>query len=416
MKNWMSRCAALIGTVLSLSSFAQVCQEVSLYKGDETGKLEQVGSTFPEFPEWQANWGTMDGMTPPYIRFSGMKNDAGDWTGLLSFDALPKSIRGGYLKAKVRSTQKARIGFWLKGSFGTSQIYFKSIEANKTVSVEIPVSALVGESLVQVDHLGLGIFDVAAYQYTTLFVDDLLLTCEVKSSGVTDSSSETEYTYSDVTPSSPERQVHFVRNVYPETSMAYSVEERQSIANSTSNQIVISEMEQNQIESFMAKTSMEPVESRNGWRRNMYFLDRNRLKDSVIANPRALLYEAETFSANNGNREMPILIGNVDYGYSVCADTACATTAILNARLLQAGLPTASVGGSKIRLHYDPYFVSTNRKSLPTLQVYAKGVWNDVSPKSHLDLEFESAGVQKIQVKLSEGGVEVNQNLFVEVE
>ena len=55
MKSRMSRCAALIGTVLSLSSFAQVCNDVSLYKNGETGKMEITGMTFPEAPEWSAN-------------------------------------------------------------------------------------------------------------------------------------------------------------------------------------------------------------------------------------------------------------------------------------------------------------------------------------------------------------------------
>ena len=57
MKSRMSRCAALIGTVLSLSSFAQVCNDVSLYKNGEAGKMETAGMTFPESPEWSANWG-----------------------------------------------------------------------------------------------------------------------------------------------------------------------------------------------------------------------------------------------------------------------------------------------------------------------------------------------------------------------
>ena len=51
MKSRMSRCAALMGTVLSLSSYAQVCQEISLYKNGESGKMETAGMTFPEAPE-----------------------------------------------------------------------------------------------------------------------------------------------------------------------------------------------------------------------------------------------------------------------------------------------------------------------------------------------------------------------------
>ena len=93
--NRITRCAALVGTVLSLSSYAQVCNEVSLYKNGESGKMVQ--STFPEAPEWNANWGELsqggtEALTPPYIRWSGMKDMAGDWTGLLSLSNLPVSV------------------------------------------------------------------------------------------------------------------------------------------------------------------------------------------------------------------------------------------------------------------------------------------------------------------------------------
>ena len=106
MKNRMSRCAALIGTVLSLSSFAQVCNDVSLYKNGEAGKMETTNMTFPEAPEWSANWGEMnpgerEALTPPYIRLSGMKGKAGDWTGLLTLNKLPITVQSGNVLLKV---------------------------------------------------------------------------------------------------------------------------------------------------------------------------------------------------------------------------------------------------------------------------------------------------------------------------
>ena len=115
MKNRISRCAALIGTVLSLSSFAQVCQEVSLYKNGEAGKMDTAETRFPEAPEWSANWGEMEALTPPYIRLSGQKDRAGDWTGTLSLAHLPATVQNGNLMLNVRSTQNARFGVWLVG-------------------------------------------------------------------------------------------------------------------------------------------------------------------------------------------------------------------------------------------------------------------------------------------------------------
>jgi hypothetical protein len=88
---------------------------------------------------------------------------------------------------------------------------------------------------------------------------------------------------------------------------------------------------------------------------------------------------------------------------------------IQNSRSLLAGLPVAWVKGARLKVFYDPYFVSTNRKTLPKVEIYSAGKWNALNAESSLELEFESAGVQKIQVRLSEGGLTVNQNIFVEV-
>jgi hypothetical protein len=44
-----------------------------------------------------------------------------------------------------------------------------------------------------------------------------------------------------------------------------------------------------------------------------------------------------------------------------------------------------------------------------------KNKWQTLEPKSEMLLEFESAGEQSVKVRLSEGGVTINQTLFVEV-
>lgn len=421
MNNRMSRCAALIGTVLSLSSFAQDCQELSLYKnGSESGKMETAGNTFPEPPEWNANWGEMDGMQPPYIRLSGMKQSQGDWTGTLSFQALPTSIQGGTLSLKVRSTQKGKFGVWLYGDFGTSPISFQNVEANTTTAINVSIANLIGNKNVLVNKIGFGIFDVPSYQYTTLFLDDIALSCASNRNNelaATDAVTETapEYVYDNLQPSNPKRPGKFLDEPAPETSPAYTQEERRRIADSTSQQIVVSEQEHQQIIRHAKATSVTPKQSRDRWFRNMYFMDRNRLRDSVIANPKGLFYEAETYAAATGNQAMPILIGNVDYGYRACRDSSCSNTSIQNSRLLQASLPTASVSGSIITIHYDPYFVSTNRKNLPVVEIFTDRSWKILEPNTKLDIEFESAGIQKLQIRLTEGGLTVNQNLFVEV-
>jgi hypothetical protein len=147
----------------------------------------------------------------------------------------------------------------------------------------------------------------------------------------------------------------------------------------------------------------------------MFFVERNRLKDSSIANPKALFYEAEIYAAGTDNRAMPLLLGNVDYAYRICADSVCGTRLFMNSRALLAGLPVATVSGSQLKLFYDPYFVTTNRRNLPKIEIWVNNQWKDFPPQSEMLVEFESAGIQHIKVRLTEGGLTVNQNIAVEV-
>jgi hypothetical protein len=408
----MSRCAALIGTVLSLSGYAQVCNDVSLYKNGEAGKMETTNMTFPEAPEWSANWGEMEALTPPYIRWSGMKDKAGDWTGMLTLNQLPITVQGGNLTFKVRSTQKGKFGIWLMGAFGNSGVKFFNLAANKTYSLKVPVEELIGGATKTIEKIGVGLFDVPAHQYTTLFLDDIAFSCAVSGESA---GTGVLYPYSDMNPKNPYREGKFLATPTAMTTAAYSEAERLETKNSTQADFVLSELEHRQIEEFPTRTDLTPQKSRDGWFRNMYFIDRNRLRDSVIANPKGLFYEANEAAVESDKREMPLLIGNVDYAYRMCNDSACKNVQLVNARILQAALPSASVKGSKLKVFYDPYFVSTNRNSLPRVEIYANKKWQTLEPKSEMLLEFESAGVQPVNVRLSEGGVNINQTLYVEV-
>ena len=412
MRIRMSRCAALIGAVLSLSSFAQVCNDVSLYKNGETGKMETAGMTFPEAPEWSANWGEMEALTPPYIRLSGMKDKAGDWAGLLSLNKMPVTVQGGNLTFKVRSTQKGKFGIWLTGAFGNSAVKFFDLDANKTHSLKVPVEELVGGSAKTVEKVGIGLFGVPAHQYTTLFVDDVSFSCAVSGESA---GTERLHPYSDMNPKNPYREGKYLAAPTAMTTAAYSEETRRKLADSTQVDFLLSEIEHRQIEEFPTRTDLTPQKSRDGWFRHMYFVDRNRLRDSVIANPKGLFYEANAAAAEMDKQEMPLLIGNVDYAYRMCNDSACHKVQLVNARILQAGLPSASVNGSFLKIFYDPYFVCTNRNALPKVEILANKKWQTLEPKSELLVEFESAGVQPISIRLSEGGVNINQTLLVEV-
>ena len=96
MNNRMLGRIASIAVFAAVAAYAQVCEEKVLYSGSGTpGQMESASRTFPEPPEWNANWGEMGSMKPPYIRLSGMKNVKSDWTGALSFSALPRNAPWG---------------------------------------------------------------------------------------------------------------------------------------------------------------------------------------------------------------------------------------------------------------------------------------------------------------------------------
>ena len=428
--NRMSRCAALMGTLLSLSVFAQECKVVSLYEnGGEMGKMEDGKGTFPENPEWNANWGTLGEMKPPYIRLSGQKDNPSDWNGEFSFGKMPLKVSGGNLKMKLRSTRKGDARVWLTGDFGKSSSYAVTLEKDRTYSLEIPVSELAGDGVKNISRVGVGLVGVPAYQYTTLFVDDIFLTCGVSESDANSSVwsasggnrslpaelLEQSYSYSDVPPGTALREGKFMKSPTPETTPADGEDERRKLKESSGFDFVVSPLEYVQLKEFAVASELEPDKSRDGWFRCLYLVERNRLRDNVIANPKALFYEAKTFAAGNDHKAMPLLLANVDYGASLCADSLCSQTKVVPERLLLAGLPAASLRGSVLKLYYDSYFLTTNRKNFPGVEIYVDGVWQKMMPRTELELRFKSAGVQKIKVRLSEGGLTLEQNLFVEV-
>ena len=174
MKHRSLRGIAVAGLFLAVAGNAQICNSAVIYDGSRNnGKMEEQGLTFPEAPEWKANWGDFDKMMSPYIRLSGIKNVRGDWTGTLVFDELPASVRGGSLKMAVRATQAAKFGVWLVEAAGAGNVSFRNIEANRTYELDIPIENLLGKTDASVRKVGIGLFGVPANQYTTLFVDNV---------------------------------------------------------------------------------------------------------------------------------------------------------------------------------------------------------------------------------------------------
>lgn len=416
MNSRMLRRFVSIVAVMAMAANAQVCEEGVLYSGINTpGQMNNTVSTFPEAPEWVANWGDMGEMKTPYIRLSGMKNVKDDWIGAFEFKALPMKVQGGMLRFKFRSTQNVKLGVWLSSTNGTGSVVFNNVSANTTRSLEIPVEKLLGSGIHQVEKVWFGLFDVPAYQYTTLFIDDVSFSCVGSASVSVTIGDSADYVATKTNPASPVREPYFLSSSVTPSSAAYSDEERLKLADSTNEKFVLDLLDHMQIQSSLNEEDRAPAESRRLWYRNMYLVDRCRLQDSVVANGKALFDEAVAFAAAGEYAFMPLLVADVDYAYRACVDTSCTATRLMNARLLQAGLPSSFVRGSRLKLVYDPYFTVMQKRNLPSVEVCVSGKCEKMVSGGMADFEFESAGVQKISVTLSSEGKTQRQNLFVEV-
>ena len=426
MKNRMCKGIALMGALFALNGFADECKDVVLYSnGNDNGQMVESGMTFPELPEWKTNWGNLDGMEPPYIRLSGMKNLQDDWKGLLSFQSLPQHVDGGVLRLKVHATQNASFGVWLVNSSGKSNVHYVGLTANRTQSLEIPLVNLGVTGAVDVMNVGVGLFHVPQYQYTTLFIDDVGFSCVKNCIGSSSSAMSSssfgangdslEYEFSNVESWSEKRDARYLPSLESNFTAAYSEQQRDSLLLRTNSDFVVDELEHLKIVNTVRATDVSPKKSRTSWYDNLYSVVRNRLRDNVVANPKQLYFEAEAIAATSDYTVIPLLVADLDYAYSACADSLCSSVQIVNAHLLEAGLPTSFVRGSKVSILLDPYFVVTKQRSLPSISVCVSGKCKTLPMKGRLDLEFPSVGKQKIVVKMNRGGQTVEQNLFVEV-
>ena len=434
MKNRTFKKIAVVCAAMAVFSYSQTCNNTTLYSGSENGYMEESSRTFPEAPEWKANWGQFPLMTPPYIRLSGQKNTKGDWRGALVF---PKSVAasGATLSMKIRSSQNVKFGVWLGNS---GEAFYKSLSANESYRVDIPVADIGGKGEFQLKQVWIGLFGVGAYQYTNLFVDDIAIRCPERSgtaggsssssgssaaggtsgavtlSGTAGGSGDTDFIVGGDA-ASPVRKLLWESEPLEETAARYSTEERDELKKRTPKMFVMDWQDHDRILRFLQSDSLTPQQSREGWYKAMYLVTNSRVKDSVIANPKQLFADANAIAAMNEMESFPLLVANVDYSYKVCTDTQCNATAIENYHLLAAGLPTSYTRSSKVRITYDPFFVTTDKSSLPNVEICVSGKCKALEPNKATEVEFPSAGIQKLTVKLAYGSTRIQQTLSLEV-
>lgn len=409
--------------LLAVCGHAETCKEVVIYDGAGTsGRMEESGRTFPEAPEWAANWGNFNNMNSPYIRLSGQKGAKADWTGNLVFDKLPVHLNGGSFKITARSTQNAKFGIWLTGNSGSGNVAFYNLQANSTKAIEVPVASLLGSGSTTVSKVGIGLFGVPTYQYTTLFIDNVKFTCagDAASNGTAGSTSVTAgddenvpYYFRDVVPNSPVRD--FSSDPVKAPKGAYTADERAELRQKTHSPFVLGEQEHLQIVRYQESKDLTAKQSRDGWYNSMFIVEKYRLKDSVTASPKNLFHEAGEIAAASGNTSIPLLIADLDYAIRYFTDSTLVNYGLQDYHLLLAGLPVTETRSSKVRIAYDPFFAATTRNTLPSVEICTAGKCQVLEPRSEITLEFASAGLQSITVKMRSGNLSVNQTLKLEV-
>lgn len=440
--NWSG---AVLAWVLYVQGnvFAQECEYQALYTGNSADliTMEEATRTWPEAPELFANWGVKDGMEPPYLRFSGQTNVMQDWTGALNLGSVPLIVGGGNLELQVYSTQSARIRVWLESSAGVvsaQQNY--DLPAQKNTKLGIPVSLLGVGLPFTLQKIWVQLDQVPAYQYTTVFMDQLGLTCAQKS----EANEQVPLDSADLVPIAQTLANSYVFNnldpvqaVRPMPESSYVADYAYLVKNDSAQiyqqsksttGIVLSAEESNALHKSLAKAPLSADSSRRLWFYNLHALSRARLQDSLFANPQTLYEEAGFIAANADLRLIPLLLADLDYESHVCdfrTDSASAASAtppaclydpFLVKRYTHVGLPVARVNSSRVALVYDPEFLTTNRKeALPTVELRIDGKWHTLAPKESLVTDLPAAGVHAIVCRFKRGSYTFENTVLVEV-
>lgn len=409
--------AIIAGLAMAVCSSAETCREAVLYDGSlYNGRMEESTRTFPEAPEWKANWGNFENMGAPYIRLSGIKGQKGDWTGNLVFDSLPMAIAGGSIQMSVRATQNVKFGVWLTGSSGAGNIAFYNLKANTTQLIDAPVASISKGGSASVSKVGVGLFGVEANQYTTLFIDNVKFTCAGDAAGSAATAGDTgsePYHFRSVDIASTARDF-YTPTVQPPKA-AIPQEEHTELRQRTARKFVLTEQEHRQVTELLGATGLSAKKSRDGWYKSMFIVERNRIEDNAIASPKNLFHEAGEVSAASSNRTIPLLVADIDYAIRQFSDTTFTSYRLDDYHLLLAGLAVSEVRGSKVNVVYDPFFVTTTRGTLPSVEVCIASKCQSLEAGKEVPLEFASAGEQAITVKLRSGSTSTQQVLKLEV-
>jgi len=408
------------------ATVAEECQTAVLYDGEtKTQAGLNSGSTWPEPPEILTNWGEKDGLLPPYIRFSGQKNETNDWVGVLRFDTQPV-VSGGDLSFKAHATKSVQLSVGAVFESGVIPLDMFSLQADNTVSIDLNLQEVELGLPSELLGIELKLNQVPAGEYVTVFFDDFSLTCVQNGAspplddGVNVHPGEfyaDHYPFPEIDPVAPARFVD--PEVYtPDYANVIKVD---SVLNAqkekSSTGIVLSLDESFQIIDALSRDPVDAEESTTLWKTTMHILARGRLKDSVFANP-SLVWKQASFIAADANRTaVPLVMGDVEFEIDPCYDGEnCEEDVFPAQRYMHVSLATSFVRGARIAVVYDPQFLVTNiTGELPAIEINVGGQWKEVPVKGFIMVDLYQAGENRFQMRITRGDATVENVIKVEV-
>lgn len=406
----------IMALFFSVSLYANHNGVIDLYPGN--GYSNTSLSTFPEVPEWNANWGNKGGLEPPYIRFSGQKNQDSDWETKLHFEKLPVVTEAGdSLSITVFVTENLDIELSLGEN---SQKVLVSLQGGKAKEIKLPIEKFFNTLPQKISTLNVKLVNVPGWHYVTLLLGKI----SIQSKGNFSSPGETEtvlqveteeFLLSKTEFSKPSR-IH-LENLFnpPYSRGGYSKEKRDSLKVFSSSKIFLEESDDLQFSALVENNTNA------NFIQKLYLLSRNSIQDSVLANPRTLWRDGKQLAAANDYSLLPILAADIEYEAAECnslaGDSTCANYGVVKKHFLGAAPITDYVYGSKIQIVLDPYFFLTNRKGeLPfELEISLAGKNYQLNGASVVDVEFPQLGFFEMIIRVRRAGKQTEWKYLVEV-
>jgi hypothetical protein len=79
------------------------------------------------------------------------------------------------------------------------------------------------------------------------------------------------------------------------------------------------------------------------------------------------------------------------------------------------GFGSSFIYSSKVDFILDPYFITTNQKSIPEIELFLQKEWIPLKVQSKITHTFDALGIHSIPVRLHYGSEVIETTLLLEV-